>query len=416
MHTPTVEPAMLVAGLVTMIAILATRLSTRLGIPTLLLFLATGMLAGSDGPGGIWFNDPLVMWSVGVLALAVLLFAAGLETPFSAVRPALGPGLTLATVGLATSATLTATFYHSAFDRPFLEGLLLGGIVSSTDAAAVFGVLRASGVRLRGKLPGLLELESGSNDPVAVFVTLASSAALIGAAPAASEVATGLVVQLVVGLGIGVLGGLGLGWSLRQLRVDQDGLYPVFALAFAAAAFGAATLAHGSGFLAVYVTGIVAGSRPLVHREHILRFHDAIAWVAQITMFVLLGLLVFPSHLPSVAPEGLAVAAFGLIVARPVAVFLSLTPFRIPLRDQAMVSWVGLRGAVPIVLATWPRVLGVPGADQVFDIVFFVVLVSVFVQGVSIPWVATRLGVLAPSVEDPAAEPASAAGHDRSTA
>ena len=401
MHTPTVEPWMLLAGVLVMLAILATRLSARLGVPALTLFLATGMFFGSDGPGGIWFDDPALTWSVGTVALAVLLYAAGMETPLAAVRAVVGPGLVLATVGVAASAGLTALFYHHAFGRPLGEGFLLGAIVSSTDAAAVFGVLRASGLHLRGRIQPLLEMESGSNDPVAILLTLAASAALVGQSPAVGSVLLGMGGQLVLGVTAGLLGGRGIAWAANRLRVPQEGLTPVFVLAAGLALFGLTALLHGSGYLAVYVAGLGLGAAPLLRRRAILRFHDALAWLAQIGTFVLLGLLVFPSRLPGVAAEGLAVAAFLLFVARPLSVLLALGPFGVPLREQAMVAWVGLRGAVPIVLATWPRVLGVPGAEEIFDVVFFVVLVSVLVQGTSLPWVARRLGVAEPL---PAAE------------
>ncbi len=406
MHTLTVEPGMLIAGAVVVIAILATRLSSRLGVPALLLFLATGMLAGSDGPGGIWFDDPALAWRVGLAALAVLLFSTGLDTNVKSVRPVLGPGLALATVGVTVSAGLTALFYSLAFDRPALEGALLGAIVSSTDAAAVFGVLRTTGIRLKGRIQPLLEMESGSNDPVAIYLTVAATAALAGTGPTAGAVAVGMLGQMGIGLLVGAAGGWALAWAINRLRAGQEGLYPVFATALACVIFGGAAMLHGSAFVAVYAAGIVAGSGPLIHRRGIVRFHDALAWLAQISMFVLLGLLVFPSRLPSVAGEGLAIAAFLLLVARPLAVFASLAAFRFPLREQAMVAWVGLRGAVPIVLATWPRVAGVEGADRVFDIVFFVVVVSVLVQGMSLPAVARWLGVAeaSPSPERDLAE------------
>ncbi len=412
MHTVTIEPGMLIAGMVVVIAILATRLSSRLGVPALLLFLATGMLAGSDGPGGIWFDDPALAWRVGLVALSVLLFSAGLDTDIKSVRPVLGPGLALATVGVTVSAGLTALFYSLAFDRPALEGALLGAIVSSTDAAAVFGVLRTTGIRLKGRIQHLLEMESGSNDPVAIYLTVAATAALAGTSPSVATIALGMLGQMGIGLVVSVAGGWALAWAINRLRAGQEGLYPVFATALALAIFGGAAVAHGSAFVAVYVAGIVAGSGPLIHRRGIVRFHDALAWLAQISMFVLLGLLVFPSRLPSVAGEGLAIAAFLLLVARPLAVFASLAPFRFPLRQQAMVAWVGLRGAVPIVLATWPRVAGVEGADRIFDIVFFVVVVSVLVQGMSLPAVARWLD-LAEASPSPERDLAEAAGEAR---
>lgn len=393
-HAPTIEPAMLGVGLLLAVSILALRLGARLGLPALILFLGTGMLAGSEGIGGIWFDDPALTWSFGIVALAVMLFAGGLETPIEAIREVLRPGLALATVGVGVSAGLTATFWSQVFDRPWAEGMLLGAIVSSTDAAAVFGVLRASGLRLKGRVQPLLELESGANDPVAIFLTLAATSMLAGSAPTVRELLGGLVVQMVVGLLAGLAGGRAIRWAIERLRVGQVGLYPVYALSLAMALFGGTALAHGSGFLAIYVAGILVGGAGLRHRESILTFHDALAWIAQIAMFLLLGLLVFPSHLVPVAGEGLALTGFLVLVARPLAVALSLAPFRIPWREQALVAWVGLRGAVPIVLATWPMVMRVPGADRVFDVVFFVVVVSVLTQGVSLPWVARRLGLV----------------------
>ncbi len=403
---------MLIAGLVVGFAILATRLSSRLGVPALLLFLATGMLVGSDGPGGIWFDDAGLAWRFGVVALSLLLFSAGLDTEARSIRAVLAPGLVLASVGVALSAGLTATFYAVVFHRPIGEAVLLGAIVSSTDAAAVFGVLRTTGIRLRGRIQPLLEMESGSNDPVAIYLTLAATAALAGPPPGVGAVLGGMVGQMVLGLGFGLAGGRALSWSINRLRVGQEGLYPVFATALSFVVFGGTALAHGSAFVAVYVAGIVAGAGPLIHRRAIVRFHDALAWLAQISMFVLLGLLVFPSRLPSVAGEGIAIAAFLLFVARPVSVFASLTPFGFPLREQAMVAWVGLRGAVPIVLAAWPRVMGIDGSERIFDIVFFVVVLSVLVQGVTLPRVARWLGVAEPS-ERPEHAIAAASGEER---
>lgn len=402
---------MLVAGGIVVIAILATRVSAHLGLPALILFLATGMLAGSEGLGGIWFDDPQLTWSIGVVALCIILFSAGLDTEWVVIRSVLGPGLMLASVGVLVSTGLMAGFYSLVFHRPLGEGFLLGAIISSTDAAAVFGVLRSSGIRLRGSIQPLLEMESGSNDPVAIFIAVAASFALAGNSPPGVSVAVGMVGHMAVGLLAGVGGGRVLRWTINRLRVPQEGLYPVFATALAFLLFGITTFLHGSGFLAVYVAGIVAASRALIHRRGIVRFHDALAWLAQIGMFVLLGLLVFPSRLPAVAGEGLAIAAFLLFVARPVSVLVSLTPFGIPLREQAMVSWVGLRGAVPIVLAVWPRVLDVPGSDRVFDIVFLVVLVSVVMQGMTLPRVARYLGV----ADEPIAPPIPEDGEARGT-
>jgi cell volume regulation protein A len=396
-HAATVETALLLAGALVALAVLATRVSARLGMPALILFVATGMLAGSEGFGGLAFDDPSATWAFGTVALAILLFAGGLDTDFREIRPLLGPGLALATVGVATSTGATAAFYCLLFGRPIAEGVLLGAIVSSTDAAAVFGVLRNAGVRLRKPIQGLVELESGMNDPVAIFLTLTATSALAGAPVSWSGVATGLAVQMGVGLLAGVAGGRGISWALERLGVPQEGLYPVFALSLALALFGGVALSHGSGFLAIYVAGIAVAARPLAHQRAVARFHDALAWLAQIAMFLVLGMLVFPSHVALVATRGVSIASFLVFVARPLAVFASLSPFRIPLRDQAMVAWVGLRGAVPIVLATWPRVMRVEGSEAVFDLVFFVVVLSVLAQGATLPAVARLLGVSEPA-------------------
>lgn len=404
MHTPTVEPYMLVAGLLLALAIGATRLSLRLGVPALILFLITGMAAGSDGLG-IWYDNPSATWSFGVVALAILLFSGGMETDLAHARPMLARAVVLASVGVAVSTGTTALFYSWLLDRPLAEGALLGAIVSSTDAAAVFGVLRATGMRLKGSIQPVLELESGSNDPMAIFLTIAATSALIGDPVAPAAIAGGMVMQMGIGAVAGVLGGRVMAWLLNHLRASQEGLYAVFATALGLALFGAVSMAHGSGFLAIYVAGLVLGSRPVVHWRAIVRFHEALAWLAQIAMFLLLGLLVFPSRLPGVAGEGLAIVAFLLLVARPLAVFISLTPFRVPWREQVMISWVGLRGAVPIVLATWPRIAGAPGAERVFDIVFFVVFSSVLLQGSTLPFLARRLRVVEPPVRStPAGE------------
>jgi cell volume regulation protein A len=395
-HALTVEPAMLVAGLLIAIAIGLTRLSARFGIPALLLFLGTGMLAGSDGIGGIWFNSPTLVWSFGVMALAFLLFAGGLDTDAHHIRAVLAPGLALATVGVAVSTALTALVWSWGLDRPLAEGVLLGAIVSSTDAAAVFGVLRSVSLRLKGRIQALVEMESGSNDPVAIFLTIAATAALATGhePPSAGSLASGLVVEMGLGLFLGWLGGRAISWAILHVHVAQTGLYPVFTAALGMVLFAGVSLIGGSGFLAIYVAGIILGSRPMVHRRAILGFHDALAWLAQITMFVMLGLLVFPSHFPDVAFRGFLISAFLVLVARPLAVLVSLTPFRVPLREQAMIAWVGLRGAVPIVLATWPRVQGVAHSEEIFDIVFFVVVTSVALQGATLPYVARLLNVV----------------------
>jgi cell volume regulation protein A len=386
------EPFLLVGAGLVLLAVLSSRVAGRLGIPALLLFLGLGMLAGSDGPGGIDFADAELGQSVGIGALALILFDGGLSTRWGTVRPVLGPGLTLATVSVVVTAAITGVVAAWAFDLPLETGLLLGAIVSSTDAAAVFAVLRTRRTGLAGGIQPTLELESGANDPMAIFLTIA----LIEIMTESASGWPALLPMLVAQFAIGAAGGLAAGWAARhavnRLDLDTDGLYPVLTLAIAGGTYAATALLGGSGFLAVYICGLWLGNRELLHRKSILRFHDAVAWLAQIAMFLVLGLLVFPRQLPDVAGRSLLLVAVLALVARPIATTLALIPFRVPWREQAVIAWVGLRGATPIVLATFPLVEGIPDADVLFDVVFFVVLTSVLLQGTTIDRVARLFG------------------------
>ncbi len=385
--------ALVVASALLLAGVLASRLSSRLGVPALLLFLGVGMAAGSDGPGGIDFDDYELAQSLGIVALAFILFSGGLSTVWAEVRPVVRQGAALATIGVLLTALVTGVAASWALDLSLEAGLLIGAIVSSTDAAAVFSVLRSRGVGLRGHLRPLLELESGSNDPMAVFLTIG----LLELVTSPDTALIDLVALFASQMAIGAVAGLGAGWLavqvLNRLSLDHDGLYPVTSLAIVGFTYGSTTLLGGSGFLAVYIAGIAMGRSRFIHKNSLMRFHDGIAWVSQIAMFVVLGLLVFPSELPSVALSAVIVAVVLVVVARPLAVFVALTPFQVPWRDRALVSWVGLRGAAPIILATFPLVEGAPDAILIFDTVFFVVIVSVLVQGTTIPAVARRLGL-----------------------
>ena len=394
----------LVASVLLLLGVVASRLSSGLGIPGLLVFLAVGMLAGSDGPGGIEFDNAELAQALGVIALAFILFSGGLSTSWKDIRPAVARGAALATVGVAITAVLAGLAAHWAFGVPVETGLLIGAIVSPTDAAAVLGVLRSRGVTLQGRLRPLLELESGSNDPMAVFLTVALLGVVEGSGSDPVRLAGLFVAQMGIGALAGVVAGRCMVWGLNRIHLDHEGLYPVLSLALVGGVFAATTLIQGSGFLAVYVAGIVMARRRFVHKNSLTRFHDGVAWLAQIGMFVVLGLLVFPSELPAVAWSGLLVSAALILVARPVAVFLTLAPFRVPWRERALISWVGLRGAAPIILATFPLVERAPHAGLIFDAVFFIVLTSVAVQGTTISLIARWLGVGAPA-ERPAAWP-----------
>lgn len=381
------------AALLLLLSILASKASGRLGVPALLLFLLIGMLAGSDGPGGIYFDDPRLAGSLGVVALAFILFAGGLDTEWPRIRPVLARGAALSTVGVLLTAGLMGLFAMVALGFTPLQGLLLGAIVSSTDAAAVFAVLRARSVRLRDPLEPLLELESGSNDPMAVFLTTALTGLLADPNASPLRLVPAFFQQMILGALLGYGMGRAMAWLINRIRLHIEGLYPVLTVALTLLTYGGTAALGGNGFLAVYLAGLTLAREDFIHKRSLLRFHDGLAWLMQIAMFLALGLLVFPSRLPAIAGVALLAALFLILVARPFSVVLTLLPFRLPVRDQAMVAWVGLRGAVPIILATFPRLAGLPQADLIFDIVFFVVLTSVLIQGTMITPMARWLKV-----------------------
>ena len=393
------EPLLLGCAVLVLGGVLASKLANRLGVPALLLFLGIGMLAGSDGLGGIEFEDVELTQGIGVAALALILFDGGMATKWSSVRPVLGPGLLLATVGVALTACVTGVVAASVLDVPVEVGLLLGAIVSSTDAAAVFSVLRSRRTGLRRGIQPLLELESGANDPMAVFLTVGLVELTTGETDDWWSLLPMLAVQIALGAAIGVGAGLAGRALMNRVNLGTDGLYPVLTLALAIGTYAGTALIGGSGFLAVYLCGMWLGNHEVLHRNSVMRFHDAVAWLAQIGMFLVLGLLVFPSDLPGVAGDALLIVVVLALVARPLATTLALTPYRVPVRDQALVAWVGLRGATPIILATFPLVAGVPEAVLLFDVVFFVVLTSVLLQGTTLGPVARLLRVTVPTAE-----------------
>ena len=375
------------------ISALLTRAAERARVPVPLLFLIIGMLAGSEGIGRIEFENYRSAFRVGSAALMLILFDGGLNTSMSVIKQVIRPGAMLASVGVVGTAALVALFAN-ALRVPWSIALLLGAVVSSTDAAAVFSVLRSSGIHLKRRVGGTLEVESGINDPVAVILTVLLTSNLIAPVPTPWwRIVLDILIQMAVGGTIGVAIGYGGRFILSRYRLPTSGIYPVLTLAFALLAFGAPTLIEGSGFLAVYVAGVVLGNGPMPYRGSLLRVHDALAWLGQVAMFLVLGLLVFPSRLLDVAWLGLALALFLAIVARPFMVALCLLPFRYTARDIAYVGWVGLRGAVPIVLATFPVLAGAPGAERLFNIVFFIVVVNAIVPGMTVPWITRRLNL-----------------------
>lgn len=403
MHTYVpIEYILLGAAVLLLLSIIASKASGRLGVPSLLLFLLLGMLAGSDGPGGIHFDDPYLTQLLGVIALSYILFAGGLDTNWGSVRPVLWQGIALSTVGVFITALLVGWFAASILNFTLLEGLLLGATVSSTDAAAVFAVLRSRKVSLKRPLKPLLELESGSNDPMAVLLTMGFISLLSRQESSFLSLIQMGVLQMALGAGMGYVMGRGMITLINNIKLEYDGLYPVLSLTFVILAYGLTAALRGNGFLAVYIAGLVMGNRNFIHKRSLLRFHDGLAWLMQITMFLTLGLLVFPSRLVHVIGAGLFVSASLMLAARPLGVFLTLLPFRMGLREKAMVSWVGLRGAVPIILATFPLLAGIPKADMIFNIVFFIVLTSALLQGTTIPLFARKLGLDAPMPVIPA--------------
>jgi potassium/hydrogen antiporter len=379
-----------------LVSVIASKASGRLGIPALLIFLVIGMLAGSEGPGGIEFDNASLAQSLGVVALSFILFAGGLETQWGAIRQELWRGLSLSTFGVAITATLVGLFAALVLNFSILEGLLLGAVVSSTDAAAVFSVLRSKNVSLKGGLKPLLELESGSNDPMAVFLTLGIIRILSNPGSSLWSLVPSFFLQMGLGFLLGYVFGKTMIYALNRLRLEYEGLYPVLSLTGVLFIYGITATVGGNGFLAVYVAGILLGNNQFIHKKSLILFHDGLAWLMQITMFLTLGLLVYPKRLPPIAGYGLIVSLFLMFAARPISVFVGLLFAKLSFRRKAMISWVGLRGAAPIILATFPLVAGIPKADTIFNLVFFIVLTSVLLQGTTITQAAGRLRVAAP--------------------
>lgn len=379
------------AGLLIALSVVLTQITNRFAIPVMLLFLGLGVAAGSEGIGAIPFENYELTYRFGTIALVLIIFDGGLNTRLDALRSVVGRSAVLATIGVVGVAVLLA-LGGMALGLSTAEALMLGAIVSSTDAAAVFSLLRGSGLHLRERVGRTLEVESGINDPMAVILTtVATSWAVSGGAPGVMLGVT-VLVQIVVGMAIGWGGGVLGARMLARMEPSAAGLYPVFTAALALLVFGAASLLYGSGFLAVFVAALMLGNADLPYHNAILRVHDAIAWMCQVTMFVLLGLLAFPSRLAEVAPLGIALALMLAFGVRPLVISVLLAPFRPRLREVLCIGWVGLRGAVPIILATIPILAGAPGAYKVFDLVFFVVLVGLIVPGALVSPAVRMLG------------------------
>ena len=388
----TVSLGILLGSLVVLAGILSSVVALRFGAPLLLVFLILGVLAGEAGPGGIKFDDVGTAYTVGSVALALILFDGGLRTRFSTFRSVLAPAGVLATVGVLITAALTAPIAKFVLGIGWIEGLLVGSVIASTDAAAVFFLINAGGLRLRPRVAATLEVESGANDPFAIFLTIMLVEILLVGNKSWSTLAVDLLREAVAGGVIGLLGGRFMVFALNRLGLAQ-GLHAPFVAISALVIFGVANVLHASGFLAVYLAGLVMGNQQIRAHNSVVAFLDAVTWLAQIVMFVILGLLAWPQRLPYSIFGALLVAVTLMVIARPAAVFLCLWPFRFEWREKVFIAWVGLRGAVGIFLASIPLLVGLPNAYLYFDVAFVVVLVSLLVQGWTIAAAARRLHV-----------------------
>lgn len=392
------EYVLIGASILLLISVLVSKISDRFGVPALLLFLILGMLAGSDGFGGIYFDDPALAQFIGIIALVLILFSGGLSTEWNEVRPVFKEGLLLSTFGVLITAITVGLFASVLLGFSFLEGLLLGSIVSSTDAAAVFSVLRSKGISLKGKLKPLLELESGSNDPMAIFLTVGLIQLITQPNLSVLSLIGLFIQQMLIGAVVGYGMGKAMLFLINRLKLGYEGLYPVLTLSLVFLAFGLTDLIGGSGFLAVYLAGIILGRQDFLHQKSLMRFHDGLAWIMQIAMFLTLGLLVFPSRLTPIIGVGLLIAGCLMFLARPISIFISLLPSTLNWREKTFISWVGLRGAAPIILATFLLLAQLQQANLIFNVVFFVVLTSVLLQGTSLSRMAKLLKVDAPII------------------
>jgi NhaP-type Na+/H+ and K+/H+ antiporters with a unique C-terminal domain len=386
----------LVGSILLLAAIISTKIS-RFGIPIVILFIGLGMLAGSDGIGGIYFDNPKVSKFIGGIALCIILFSGGLDTKFSNVKQIFWQGIALSTVGVIITAAIIGLIAHFAIGFSLLEGFLIGSIVSSTDAAAVFSILKTKKLGLKGNLRFILEFESGSNDPMAYFLTILFSSLITLKIGAWNETILLFAQQMVLGSLIGVAMGYAMQRIINWIRLDFEGLYSVLLLALVFFTFSFSEYIGGNSFLAVYIAAVILGNKEFVHKRSLIKHFDGQAWFMQTIMFVTLGLLVFPTKLYPLVKIGLGLSFALIFIARPIAVYLSLLPFKINLRSKAFISLVGLRGSVPIILAIYVKSYNVPVADLIFNLVFFISVTSVLVQGTTFSLVAGWLNVVVPT-------------------
>lgn len=392
----TTENILLVGSILLFISLLAGKTSARFGVPVLIFFVAIGMLAGSEGIGGINFDSPKTAQFIGIIALNFILFSGGFDTSWQSIKPIVWQGITLSTLGVFITTFTVGIFVWAVTDFTIYEGLLLGSIVSATDSAAVFSILRAKNLALKGHLRPILELESGSNDPMAYILTIAFTGLVVHQDSSLASVIPFFLKQLIIGGVLGLIVGKAGQLIINGIRMDFEGLYIVLVIAIMFFSFSATDFLGGNGFLAVYVCALYLGNKELIHKKKIIKSFDSFAWLMQIVLFLTLGLLVFPSRIVPVIGTGLLISLFLIVIARPLSVFVGLIPFKVQNRSKWLISWVGLRGAVPIVFATYPLIAGAEKAHMIFNIVFFISLTSVLIQGTSLPLVAKWLRLTLP--------------------
>jgi cell volume regulation protein A len=388
---------LLIGSVLLLISVLAGRTLRRLGVPTLILFLIIGILAGSEGIGGIHFDNAALAQFIGVVALNFILFSGGLDTNWQSIKPVLWRGIALSTIGVFVTALIVGIFVHYVFGFSLAEGVLLGSVISATDAAAVFSILRSKGIGLKGSLRPVLELESGSNDPMAYFLTISLTSVVATGNASFMELIPTFLQEFIVGGVLGyVIGKAGV-WLINNIELETEGLYPALTLGIAIFTYSFTHFAGGNGFLAIYLCAVIMGNSNMVKRRSLIKFYDGQAWLMQIILFLTLGLLVFPSRIIPLIGMGLLISAFLIFIARPISVFASLAFFKVNTRSKLFVSWVGLRGGVPIVFATYPLLAGIEKAELIFNLVFFISVTSVLLQGTTLSYVAKLLHVALPA-------------------
>lgn len=392
----TIENILLVGSLLLFASIIAGKTSYKFGVPTLLLFLTIGMLAGSEGIGGIHFDNPKIAQFIGIISLNFILFSGGLDTHWPTVKPILREGIALSTLGVLFTAVTLGIFIKNVTDFTLYESLLLGSIVSSTDAAAVFSILRSKSMALKSNLRPTLELESGSNDPMAYVLTISFLSLVLNPEEGFVSVIVLFFRQMIIGGIAGYAFGMLSKFIINKIKLDFEGLYPVLVISLMFITFSATDFIGGNGFLAIYISAVYLGNQVLIHKKTIFKMYDGLAWLMQIVLFLTLGLLVFPSDVLPYFGIGLLISIFLILIARPVGVFLSLMFFKMRFNRRVYISWVGLRGAVPIVFATYPLLAGIDKAHMIFNIVFFISVTSVLIQGTTLSIVARWLNVALP--------------------